>query len=88
MPFVAAHHEVNSHAHFRAHEDADGFSATGPALRFGEEHAGDSLPDMPLFLCDDQGTNVPLEEMYQATWRALPREICRLLGEETVPGTF
>ncbi len=40
---------------------------------------GDPLPDMPLFLFDDQGINVPLEETYQATWRVLPREICRLL---------
>lgn len=40
---------------------------------------GDPLPDMPLFLCDDQGISVPLEETYQATWRVLPREICRLL---------
>lgn len=40
---------------------------------------GDPLPDMPLFLCDDQGTNVPLEETYEATWRVLPREVRRLL---------
>jgi len=40
---------------------------------------GDPLPDMPLFLCDDQGTNVPLEETYQATWRVLPREIRSLI---------
>ncbi len=40
---------------------------------------GDPLPDMPLFLCDDQGTNVPLEETYETTWRVLPREIRRLL---------
>lgn len=40
---------------------------------------GDPLPDMPLFLRDDQGTNVPLEETYQATWRVLPREIRGLL---------
>ena len=40
---------------------------------------GEPLPDMPLFLRDDQGTTVPLEETYQATWRVLPREICRLL---------
>jgi hypothetical protein len=44
-----------------------------------EVAVGDPLPDMPLFLCDDQGTNVPLEETYQATWRVLPREIRRLL---------
>jgi len=40
---------------------------------------GDPLPNMPLFLRDDQGTNVPLEETYQATWRVLPGEIRRLL---------
>ncbi len=40
---------------------------------------GDALPDMPLFLCDDQGIHVPLEETYQATWRVLPREIRGLL---------
>ncbi len=40
---------------------------------------GDPLPEMPLFLCDDQGVNVPLEETYHATWRVLPREIRRLL---------
>ncbi len=40
---------------------------------------GDPLPEMPLFLCDDRGVSVPLEETYQATWRVLPREIRRLL---------
>ncbi len=40
---------------------------------------GDPLPEVPLFLRDDQGINVPLEETHQATWRVLPRQICRLL---------
>ncbi len=40
---------------------------------------GDPLPEMPLFLEDDFGINVPLEETYQTTWNVLPSEIRRLL---------
>ena len=40
---------------------------------------GDRLPEMPLFLFDDRGTQLPLEETYQATWDVLPQEIRRLL---------
>ena len=40
---------------------------------------GDRLPDMPLFLYDEYGIDVPLEETYQTTWNVLPVEIRQLL---------
>jgi hypothetical protein len=43
---------------------------------------GDALPDMPLFLYEDQYINVPLEETYQATWNVLPDVIKRLLERD------
>ena len=43
---------------------------------------GDPLPDMPLFLYEDQYVNVPIEETYQATWQVLPREIRGLFVQE------
>lgn len=40
---------------------------------------GDRLPEMPLFLYDEYGIDVPLDETYQATWNVLPIEIRQLL---------
>lgn len=40
---------------------------------------GDRLPDMPLFLYDEYGIDVPLEDTYQTTWNVLPVEIRQLL---------
>lgn len=40
---------------------------------------GDRLPDMPLFLYDEYGIDVPLDETYQSTWNMLPIEIRQLL---------
>ena len=40
---------------------------------------GDRLPDMPLFLYDEYGIDVPLEETYETTWNVLPVEIRQLL---------
>ncbi len=40
---------------------------------------GDPLPDMPLFLFDEYGINVPVDETYQTTWNVLPIEIRQLL---------
>jgi hypothetical protein len=37
--------------------------------------AGDSMPDMPLFLAADAHILVPLEETYEATWNASPEEM-------------
>lgn len=36
---------------------------------------GDPLPDMPVFLNEDQYVNLPLEETYEVTWNVLPKEI-------------
>ena len=36
--------------------------------------AGDSLPAMPLFLDTKKYIRVPLEETYEATWKACPEE--------------
>ena len=36
--------------------------------------AGDSLPAMPLFLDAKKYIRVPLEETYEATWKACPEE--------------
>ena len=50
------------------------YEAGAPNLRGYIEHlkAGDSLPDMPLFLKRDVHINVPLESTYQAAWRGTP----------------
>ncbi len=40
---------------------------------------GDHLPVMPLFLYDEYGIDVPLDETYQTTWNVLPIEIRQLL---------
>src|SRR5438132_1415788 len=44
---------------------------------------GDPLPEMPLFLFDEYGISVPLEETYQTTWNVLPAEIRQLLEPPT-----
>jgi hypothetical protein len=36
---------------------------------------GNPIPDAPLFLTEDFYVTVPLEETYQATWAALPKQI-------------
>jgi hypothetical protein len=46
---------------------------------------GDSLPNMPVFLCDDYNVSVPLEETYQTTWNVLPVEIRQLLEPPVHP---
>ena len=46
---------------------------------------GDPLHEMPLFLFDEFGINVPLEETYQTTWNVLPSEIRRLLESPNAP---
>jgi hypothetical protein len=48
---------------------------------------GDPLPPMPLFLCEEYGISVPLEETYQTTWNVLPAEIRKLLDPGDVPLT-
>jgi hypothetical protein len=40
---------------------------------------GDDLPEMPLFLEEDRGIILPLEDTYQATWNVLPVELRQLL---------
>lgn len=40
---------------------------------------GDPLPDMPLFLHEDRGIELPLEETYQTTWDVLPEALRALL---------
>jgi Protein of unknown function (DUF4058) len=46
---------------------------------------GDLLPEMPLFLFEEYGINVPLEETYRTTWNVLPSEIRRLLEPPAQP---
>ena len=45
---------------------------------------GDSLPEMPIFLLDDQYVLAPLDETYRASWAAYPAEFKELL--ELPPG--
>ncbi len=46
--------------------------------------AGDNLPAMPLFLDTKRYIRVPLEETYEATWKACPEEFKqRVLGTST-----
>ena len=40
---------------------------------------GDELPDVPLFLASGHYVNVPLEEIYAASWEALPQSTRSLL---------
>ena len=42
---------------------------------------GDPLPDMPLFLHEESGIEVPLEETYQMTWDVLPGALRELLDQ-------
>jgi hypothetical protein len=46
---------------------------------------GDELPALPIFLTDDEYVLAPLEETYQASWAAFPRELKELL-EQPVGG--
>ncbi len=45
---------------------------------------GDALPELPIFLTDDEYILAPLEETYQASWAAFPGELKELL--EQPPG--
>jgi hypothetical protein len=40
---------------------------------------GDELPDMPIFLSDDDYVLAPLEETYRASWAAFPADFKELL---------
>jgi hypothetical protein len=42
-------------------------------------HAGETLPDMPIFLTPDVYVPAPLEETYQAAWKNFPRPLRGLL---------
>jgi hypothetical protein len=42
---------------------------------------GDSLPALPIFLTEDEYVLAPLEETYQASWRAFPADFKELLEE-------
>jgi hypothetical protein len=46
---------------------------------------GDELPALPIFLTEDTYILAPLEETYQASWAAFPRELKELL-EDAVGG--
>ena len=46
---------------------------------------GERLPDMPLFLYQECGIDVPLEETYQTTWNVLPIEIRQLFEPTNRP---
>ena len=40
---------------------------------------GDKLPEMPLFLTDEEYVEVPLERTYQLTWQGFPAPLRRLV---------
>lgn len=44
---------------------------------------GMPLPTMPLFLLDDYYVDVPLEEIYEATWTALPEHLRHTIESST-----
>jgi hypothetical protein len=46
---------------------------------------GDPLPDLPIFLTDDDYIPAPLEETYQASWAAFPADFKSLLEGEPSP---
>ena len=47
---------------------------TCPTAYFEPIAAGNTLPDMPLFLTPDRYINVPLEATYQSAWPAFPND--------------
>jgi hypothetical protein len=60
------------------------YQATPTRIAYVEPVAvGEPLPDMALFLQEEQFISVPLEETYQTTWKALPLELRQMLEPPT-----